>query len=410
MILVISFSNAGAPKPKVRDGANRQTSTTATQNRIDEYRAMVDEEARRLATERQKAEQARAQVQAAATAMQMQQQQPLSSSYGGPPPGPYQQTGYGPPAPSAEETQRAALENERRKREYASLFSSNVALSFRKDQPGKQTAQLTTAGDDTSIQSLQQLEAQLNALRSTQGANGSSGGQRTESHHPADTPAEAARANVASPSATKAAADNPELQSASGKKYRLFEGTVLEGVLTNRLDGSFSGPVNVMLTTSVYSHDRQRLLIPQGTRILGEVQRINSFGQQRLAVSFHRMIMPDGYSASLDQFQGLNQIGETGLRDKVNRHYLQTFGVSIAVGALAGLAQANTQYGFDVTGADAYRQGVSNSLSQSSLRILDRYLNILPTFTVREGHRVKVYLTNDLLLPDYANHRLVGDL
>jgi type IV secretion system protein TrbI len=408
MILVISFSNAGEPKPKARDGANRQTSTTATQNRIDEYRAMVDEEARRLAAERQKAEQARAQVQAAATAMQMQQQ-PLST-YAGTPSGQYQQTGYGPPAPSAEEAQRAALENERRKREYASLFSSNVALSFRKDQPSKQTAPPALGGDDTNIQSLQQLEAQLNALRSTQRTNNSSIGQRTESHRPAETPAEAAGANDGSTSASKAEADNPELQSATGKKYRLFEGTVLEGVLTNRLDGSFSGPVNVMLTTSVYSHDRQRLLIPQGTRILGEVQRINSFGQQRLAVSFHRMIMPDGYSASLDQFQGLNQIGETGLRDKVNRHYLQTFGVSIAVGALAGLAQANTQYGFDVTGADAYRQGVSNSLSQSSLRILDRYLNILPTFTVREGHRVKVYLTNDLLLPDYANHRMVGDL
>ena len=97
------------------------------------------------------------------------------------------------------------------------------------------------------------------------------------------------------------------------------------------------------------------------------------------------MIMPDGYSVSLDRFQGLNQIGETGLRDKVNRHYLQTFGVSLAIGAIAGLAQANTQYGIDVSGADAYRQGVSSSLSQSSLRILDRYLNILPTFTVREG-------------------------
>jgi len=41
--------------------------------------------------------------------------------------------------------------------------------------------------------------------------------------------------------------------------------------------------------------------------------------------------------------------------------------------------------------ADAYLQGVSSSLSQSSLRILDRYLNVLPTFTIREGHRVKIY-------------------
>ncbi len=109
-------------------------------------------------------------------------------------------------------------------------------------------------------------------------------------------------------------------------------------------------------------------------------------GQQRLAVFFHRLIMPDGYSVSLDQFTGLNQIGETGLRDKVNHHYAQVFGVSLAIGAIAGLANVNTGYGADSSSMDTYRQGVASSLSQSSLRILDRYLNILPTFTIREGH------------------------
>jgi type IV secretion system protein VirB10 len=120
---------------------------------------------------------------------------------------------------------------------------------------------------------------------------------------------------------------------------------------------------------------------------------------------FHRLIMPDGFSVNLDQFQGLNQIGETGLKDKVNRHYLQTFGMSLAVGAIAGVAQAQTRYGYDVNGTEAYQQGVASSLSQSSLRILDRYLNVLPTFTIREGHRIKVYLTNDLVLPAYDDQR-----
>jgi len=46
--------------------------------------------------------------------------------------------------------------------------------------------------------------------------------------------------------------------------------------------------------------------------VLGEVRPVNSFAQQRLAVVFHRLMLPDGYSVSLDQFQGLNQIGETG--------------------------------------------------------------------------------------------------
>src|SRR6185436_13745596 len=89
---------------------------------------------------------------------------------------------------------------------------------------------------------------------------------------------------------------------------------------------------------------------------------------------------------------------------KVNNHYLQLFGVSIAIGAIAGLAQSNANYGTNVTGAQVYEQGVANSLSQTSLHILDRYLNILPTLTIREGHRIKVFLTQDLLLPSYDKH------
>jgi type IV secretion system protein VirB10 len=199
------------------------------------------------------------------------------------------------------------------------------------------------------------------------------------------------------------------LTKSSGKTYQILEGTVLETVLTNRLAGSFSGPVNCMLTTDVYSLNRQHLLIAQGSRILGEVKPVNSLGQQRLAVMFHRIIMPDGYSASLDQFHGLSQIGETGLRDQVNHHYLQIFGVSIAIGAIAGLAQANTQYGLSISSADAYRQGFTTSLSEGALRILERFLNILPTFTIREGNRVKIVLASDLQLPAYDRHTIPND-
>jgi type IV secretion system protein VirB10 len=200
------------------------------------------------------------------------------------------------------------------------------------------------------------------------------------------------------------------LDKSEGKTYRVFEGTLIETVLTNRLNGAFVGPINCLVTTNLYSHDGEQLLIPQGSRVLGEVKRVTAFGQERLAVVFHRLIMPDGYSVSLDQFKGLNQVGETGLRDQINHHYIQIFGVSLAIGAIAGLAQADTRAGAFPSSTDAYRQGVAASLSQSSLRILDRYLNVLPTLTIREGHRVKIYLSDDLLLPSYKNHRIPGDL
>ena len=141
-----------------------------------------------------------------------------------------------------------------------------------------------------------------------------------------------------------------------------------------------------------------------------DFERVDQLGQQRVAVSFHRIVMPDGYSVSLDQFQGLNQVGETGLKDKVNHHYMRIFGASLALGAIAGFSLHNTNQGLNQSGMDAYRAGVAQNLGQSGTRILDRFLNIPPTLTIREGHRVKIYLSGDLLLPAYDRHQMPSDL
>jgi type IV secretion system protein VirB10 len=189
---------------------------------------------------------------------------------------------------------------------------------------------------------------------------------------------------------------------APGPRQRLLEGTVIETVLINRLDSTFAGPVECLVTTPVYTHDRQAVLIPAGARVLGTAAPVQAWGESRLAVIFHRLVMPDGHTYSLDRFVGLDGIGETGLTDEVNRHYWQVFGASLAVGALAGLAQYNTR-GIDAaTFGDTYRQAMGASLASSGTRILDRFLNVLPTITIREGFRIKVYLTNDLELPAYA--------
>jgi type IV secretion system protein VirB10 len=162
----------------------------------------------------------------------------------------------------------------------------------------------------------------------------------------------------------------------------------------NRLDGDAPGPVKVLVSNAAYSHDRQHVLIPEGTIVLGEERKIGAagFGQQRrLAVVFHRMIMPDGYSVDLDQFHGLDQAGEEGLKDKVNNHYLEIFGTSIALGVISGAGQITQGGGtFTTSGSQAFATGASASVSQSATTILDRFIQIPPTLTIREGHRVKV--------------------
>ena len=88
--------------------------------------------------------------------------------------------------------------------------------------------------------------------------------------------------------------------------------------------------------------------------------------------------------------------------DQVDRHYGQIFGASIALGLLAGFTQGQSPAGLEATADDRYRQGVASSLGLSGTRVLDHFLNLLPTVTIREGHRIKVYLTRDLELPAYT--------
>ena len=295
------------------------------------------------------------------------------------------------------------IQAERKRRAYVSLFASNVALSYRKTPanspaPASETPIAAPTPPPSVPDALQvpQLlkEMQSNAISPVPLRNDS-----------AETTHDRKEA-VKNPAAVQAGSAN----AAAGKTYVLFEGTILETVLINRLDGGFAGPVECLLSTDVYSNDRQHLLIPAGSKLLGETRKVDTLGQTRLAVVFHRALMPDGYSVSLDQFKGLNQIGDTGLRDQVNNHYLRIFGVSLAIGALGAVSEAGTGGALNATSGDLMRQGFAASTAQSSAQILDKFLNIMPTVTIREGHRVKVYLAGDLALPDYLNHRMPSDL
>jgi type IV secretory pathway VirB10-like protein len=305
------------------------------------------------------------------------------------------------------------VKEDKKKRQYLSLFAPNVAFTYRKGPEGEvlvgshgassppaQNTPQAPATTDLDAQ-LRQAEAQFvvagqTAAREARGIAPTIGEQQKPLADPE-------RPN---PDASRPGAFN----SFSGKRYVIFEGTVLETLLINRLNGTFAGPINCLVTTDIYSHDRQQILIPAGTKLLGEAKKVEALGQQRLAVFFHRLIMPDGYSVSLDQFKGLNQIGETALRDKVNNHYLQIFGASLAVGILGGISEAGTGNLFTNSLLDRARAGLGSSIANSSTEILDRFLNILPTVTIREGNRVKIYLSGDLLLPDYAQHTMQPDL
>jgi type IV secretory pathway VirB10-like protein len=190
-----------------------------------------------------------------------------------------------------------------------------------------------------------------------------------------------------------------------GQLYRIFEGTVLEGVVTNHIDGGFSGPILVMLTTDYYSHDHQQLLMPQGTRLIGTVQSVGNAQQRKMFVTFHRAVCPDGFSLDFDKYIGLDQIGTTGLATKVDHGYLMAFGAAAAIGGLGGLAQIGNN-GSVFTPSTEIRSGISEQSAQEGEQVLNHFLNRLPVITLKEGSRARVYIGRDILIPSYADHRV----
>jgi type IV secretion system protein TrbI len=304
------------------------------------------------------------------------------------------------------------LQDERKRRAYESLFASNVVLTRRPD--GQQLAMsqgvptrmprvnpdaLPTAPSIDDV-----ADAVVRATTRYAGANPSASLPPTGGNGAGSTSAApASTTSGASTTTPRLAATGPI--TSTGPLHRILEGTVIDTVLTNRLDGGAAAPVNCLVTNAVYSHDGQYVVIPAGSRVLGETKPVQTVGETRLAVAFTRLALPDGRTYPLDQFMGLNEIGDAGLRDQVNQHYKSTFGASAAVGLISGFAQYLSTAAFSRGGGDRtviIAGNVGDATSQATTQSMNRFLNRLPTVTIREGHRVKVYLTSDLELPPYG--------
>jgi len=287
------------------------------------------------------------------------------------------------PEPDRSGTQRQA-ELEALARRITSVRASPVALSFR-DQ--RQPAPAEGAGGEAADPAQPDL---LDALASAQALLGARpDGQPAAGELDIPVPSSSRLPDYDNPPRLLTPNDPPGWE-------RVYEGSFLEAVLVTRLQGEFPGPVLATVSVPFYSADRQRVLIPRGTRLIGSYQQVRRRDQSALAVGFHRLIFLDGRHVPL-RFIGLDQAGSTGLRDQVNRHYLSTFLAAGAVGILSGFALvAGNPYGGGFGPALA---GAGSGIASTGDDILDRYLNRLPTITIREGQRLRVWFTSDVLLP-----------
>lgn len=181
-------------------------------------------------------------------------------------------------------------------------------------------------------------------------------------------------------------------------------GSVIAAALITGIRSDLPGQVTAQVTQSVYDSPTGRtLLIPQGSRLIGDYDAEVAFGQRRVLLVWNRLILPDGRSIILDRQPTGDPSGYAGLEDKVNEHW----GGILRAAGLSTLLSIGAELGTDSDDdiARAIRDGGQNTINQAGQDIVRRQLNIQPTLTVRPGYPVRVLVSRDLVLAPWRQTR-----
>ncbi len=192
----------------------------------------------------------------------------------------------------------------------------------------------------------------------------------------------------------------PHTRQADLGRFTLKTGAVIPGVLISGLNSDLPGNAIAQVSQNVYdSATGQHLLIPQGAKLYGTYDSRVSYGQNRALVVWERIIFPDAGTLELDRMQGADVSGYSGFRDKVNNHYLRTFGQTFLLSAIQALP---AQISDTPTGAgadDEFSKTTAANASAMGGKLIDRNLSIQPTIRIRPGYPFLIMVNRDILFP-----------
>ncbi len=183
---------------------------------------------------------------------------------------------------------------------------------------------------------------------------------------------------------------------------QVLAGTIIAASLVTAINSDLPGFVIAQVTENVFDTvTGQRLLIPQGTKLIGKYDSVVSYGQRRALLVWNRMILPNGSSIVLDNLPATDAAGYAGLEDEVDFHTWQL----IKGAALSTLLSIGSETGASTSARrdalSAAREGVQQNAARIGQQLTERNLDVQPTITVREGWPLRVIVHKDLILKEY---------
>ena len=191
---------------------------------------------------------------------------------------------------------------------------------------------------------------------------------------------------------------------APASPFELKTGTVIPGILIGAMNSDLPGEIIAQVSQNVYDTASGRhLLIPQGTRLFGHYDSKVSFGQDRLLVSWDRLIFPNASTLDLQGMSGHDPGGAAGYADRVNHHYGRIFGWALLTSALSAGYQLSQPQQSNLLATPGSGQiaaaAVGQQMATLGAQIAQRNLQVQPTIEIRKGYRMTVMVNKDIVFP-----------
>jgi type IV secretion system protein VirB10 len=183
--------------------------------------------------------------------------------------------------------------------------------------------------------------------------------------------------------------------------FTVQAGSTISAALLTALNSDQPGRVIAQVSENVFdSVTGERLLIPQGARLLGTYDADTKYGEQRLLIVWSRLIMPNGWSIALRGMPGADASGGSGLRGQVDNHIGRIAVASLLSGAL-GVAANQSENDHNERLTQSVGNAAAQQAAQTGSRIVDRELSVRPTLRIAAGERVRVIINADIVLRPY---------
>ncbi len=185
--------------------------------------------------------------------------------------------------------------------------------------------------------------------------------------------------------------------------YELKRGSVIPATLITGINSDLPGRITAQVSQNVYdSATGHRLLIPQGTKLYGRYDSKVSFGQSRVLVVWSDIIFPNGSTLQIGGMAGTDAEGYGGFNDKVNNHYLKTFGSAVMIALIGtGIDMAVPQSSTlaQDKASDAARRNFAETFGRVADRSIQRNMDVQPTLEIRPGYKFNVLVDQDIVFP-----------